>query len=153
MKKKNEKKKKGGGGGGGQRMKEQTTNASGKETKTKQMLVAIEKGCPSHPSKQLTPNKGNKTAETTLKTPNGGLPASLRWIFFFFNLKKIKNKTKQKTHTHKNKKTNKQPPPKKTPNHNGLIVLSGRIQSKPSMHRSKNNCANDKQRESQTNSN
>ncbi len=52
-----------------QRKKEQTTNASGKERKSKpQMLVANEKWLSYQSSKQLTPNKRNKTAETTSKS-------------------------------------------------------------------------------------
>ena len=51
------------------RKKEQTTNAYGKERKTKpQMLMANENGCPDQARKQLTPNETNKTAETTSKT-------------------------------------------------------------------------------------
>ena len=51
------------------RKKEQTTNAYGKERKTKpQMLTATKNGCPNQASKQLTPNERNKTAETTSKT-------------------------------------------------------------------------------------
>ena len=43
--------------------KEPTTNACGKERKTKpQMLVANENGCPNQSSKQLTPNERRKNS-------------------------------------------------------------------------------------------
>ena len=42
-----------------------TINASG--CKQMQMTKEIQNGCPNQASKQLTPNKRNKTAETTSK--------------------------------------------------------------------------------------
>ena len=69
------------------------------------------KGCHNHPSKQLTPNERKR-----LKPPK---KHTKRWPT-------CKPKV-EKTTTINNTKSQR-------------LILSGRIQSKPSMHRSKNNC-------------
>ena len=52
-----------------QRKKEQTTNACGKERKTKPQMLVAKNGCLIRQANtELTPNERNKTAETTSKT-------------------------------------------------------------------------------------
>ena len=117
------------------------TNAHGNERKNRsQMLVAkkerpnhkcwwqTKNGCPNQSSKQLTPNERNKTAETTSNPPNGCLPASIRW-------KKQTNKTT------------------KSQQSNRLLSATKEWTTTVIRAQSKNNCANDKQMESQTNHN
>ena len=94
-----------------QRKKEQTTNVCGKERKAKpQMLVANEKWLP-YSGKQTADTKWKKqNSWNHLKTPNGCLPANIRW-------KKRRKKER-----------------KNPPNHNSLIEYclqqrSGRLQS------------------------
>ena len=51
-----------------QRKKEQTTNACGKERKTKPQMLVAKNGCLIRQANtELTPNERNKTAETTSK--------------------------------------------------------------------------------------
>ena len=62
--------------------KEQTTNACGKERKTKpQMLVANEKWQANswYQMKNKQKTQQQKHTWNHLKNPNGGLPANIRW--------------------------------------------------------------------------
>ena len=74
-------------------------------------------------SKQLTPNQRNKTAETTSKTPNGCLPASIRW-------KKHQKQTKN---------------PTKSQQSNRLMSATKEWMTTVIRVQNKNNCANGKQ--------
>ena len=87
-------------------------------------------GCPNQASKQQTPNERNKTAKTTSK------PQTVAYLQAQGEEKK-KEKTKQKT------------------NHKSNRLLSATKEWTTTVIRaqSKNNCARDKQIESQTNHN
>ena len=106
-----------------QRKKEQTTNACGKERANHKCWWQTKNGFPNQSSKQLTPNERTQQ----LKSPQ--------------------NPKRLPTCKHKVEKT--------PPNHNSLIDYclqqrSGRLVIRLRAQ-SKNNCANDKQMESQTN--
>ena len=117
------------------------TNACGKERKNRpQMPVAkkekpnhkcwrqMKNGCPNQSCKQLTSNKRNKTAETISKPQT--VPT-------------CKRKVEKNDNTHK----------KTPPNHNRLLSATKEWMTTVIRAQSKNNCANNKQMESQTNHN
>ena len=85
-------------------------------------------GCPNQSSKQLTPNERNKTAETTSK------PQTVAYLQAHGGGEKNKNTTKSQESNR---------------------LLSARKEWTTTVRRaqSNNNCANDKQMESQTNHN
>ena len=131
----------------GREKKKLYTNACGKERKNRPQMPVAKKerpnhkcwwqtknGCPNQASKQLTPNERNKTAETTSKTQT--VAVSIRW--------RKKERKKKKTRTKNSTKSQQS---------NRLLSATKEWTTTVIRAQSKNNCANDKQMENQTNHN
>jgi len=86
----------------------------------------MKNGCPNQASKQLTPNERNKTAETTSK------PQTVTYL---------QASGGEEKHTTKSHQSNR------------LLFATKEWMTTAIRAQSKNNCANDKQMESQTNHN
>ena len=101
-----------------------------KERPNHKCWFQIKNGCPNQASKQLIPNERNKTAETTSK------PQTAAYLQALYKV--------EKTHTQNTTKSQQS---------NKLLSATKEWTITVIRAQSENNCANDKQMESQTNHN